>query len=214
MEPWKKDADIDPKKPLSIALDYNAAINNLVVGQRTDKMRVLNHIYSLWPQLLPHCVEQFCKYYRNYPNRNIVYWFDHTALQGKNAVSNIVFKDEVIDVLQKNGWKVIPKYMGQTPSHESRYLFINKVFSQAEPGQPPIMINSENCPSLITAIESAEVKQGKNGFEKQKKYEADTSLDQSTTTHVTDAFDTLIYGELKMSEIISNTSGTLDTVFR
>jgi hypothetical protein len=212
-DPWKKDSDLNYNMPLSIGLDYNSSICNIVVGQLQKKMQILNHLYVKWPLLLENVVQEFCNYYRGFPSNTVVYIYDHTALQGKNAVSNVVFKDVVISVLKSNGWNVIELYIGQTATHESRYHFINGLFAHNNNALPEISINASNCESLIIALENTDVKQVKNGFQKNKSAETDKAIDQEETTHVTDAFDTLVYGELRMKARIQNNGiGNLDTI--
>lgn len=195
----RKDVDIDRSNKLSVAMDYNYAINNLLIGQETkgkpDDFRILNHLFVYHPKVLKDLAIEFDRYYRYLHRKEIDHYFDHTAKQGRNAASNIIFYKEFGDQLRKLGWKVNDLYIGQTAEHHSRFEFFGQMFQGASAKYPTVSINRNNCPHLITALNNAEAKQTRSGFEKNKKYESDTSIDQAETTHVTDAFDTLVYGK-------------------
>ena len=120
---YHQDGDVDTKAPLDISLDYNAVINSLTVGQSAN---AINFLFVKSPLMLKDVVKKFCKYYKDHPCKEVDYYYDHTAI-GRNAMlGDYTFADQVIDILQENDWHVNEIYIGQSPSHESRYEMLNK----------------------------------------------------------------------------------------
>jgi hypothetical protein len=194
----RKDADVLKYNPLDIALDYGASINCLVVAQEDSsrdikEYKYLNSFFTKHPDKLSDTVQHFCDYYVHYPCKDINYYFDHTAV-GTDSERITAYCDIVTEVLEKNGWSVNRVYIGQAPSHHSKYLLWQYAFA-GDPRLPKPRFNRENCKYPIISLEQAEVKQGKNGFEKEKKHEQNTSLPQEETTHFSDAVDTLYFGK-------------------
>jgi hypothetical protein len=211
----RKDADINRSDKLYVAMDNNYSINNLVIGQPTKhndhEFRILNHLFVYHPKVLKDLAHEFDRYYKSLPRKEIDYYWDHTAKQGRNAATNIIFYQEFGNQLRNLGWKVNDLYIGMTPGHNSRFEYFGQLFQEQSVKFPTIRINRNNCPHLITALNNAEARQTREGFEKNKKAETDTTIDQAETTHVTDAFDTLVYGKyyVKPEQLYQDSSGII-----
>lgn len=192
----RKDADIDKEQPLSIALDYNAAINNIVCGQAHARtLRTLSSMYVKTPQKIDDLVINFCKYYRHMPIHEVTFYYDHTAVW-KTPLDNISLADAVMQAFDRNGWVVNGVYIGQAIRHDLKYLYINKALRGDTDYLFPTF-NRDNNPYLLPAMNLTGVRQGPNGFEKDKSMEkeADTpDYPDQQKTHVTDAWDTLFIG--------------------
>jgi hypothetical protein len=192
----RMDGDLDHTKPLGIAFDYNANINWLVVGQANDlELKTINSLYVKTPRKLRELVNEFCDYYHHHHKRQVDYFYDSTALKGNYAVSDEGFNDVVVDQLHKRGWTVNQIYIGQPMKHNLKHLYID----QALKGQKYLYptFNKENNERLIFALEQANVRVGKNGFEKDKtgeKLQDSTEDPIELRTDATDAFDTLFIG--------------------
>lgn len=212
----RTDADFNRADKLYIGMDYNYSVNNLVVGQpdRDDPMHflVLNHLFVKERPLRDLAIA-FTSYYQYAPRKEVDFLYDHTALQGRNAVANIIFWKEFATQLRKRGWLVNPIFIGVTATHQSRYEYFGKVFQGRSMGHPTVSINRRNCPHLIVALNNTEAKQARGGFEKNKKFERDNSIDQAETTHVTDAFDTLVYGKYYVQRNLSHDGDPLGIIY-
>jgi hypothetical protein len=190
------DADIIDSAPLEIACDYNASINNIVVGQVDG--RKANYIKRFWvktPRKLKEVTQDFCDYYSPRINRDVIYYFDHTAV-AESASSNLSFKDEVISILEKNHFNVTAVYIGQAVAHKTKHLQWDNAFK----GNPEYLFpqfNEDHCDDLIISIQKSGIKVGRNGFEKDKSLEKVPDSEDSPDeykTHGTDALDTLFQG--------------------
>lgn len=205
------DTDILPREPLRIAFDYGTNINCMVIGQtdsrrNTAEIRVLNSMVNVKNTRLEGLCEMFCKYYEPHRMscRDVIFYYDSTARQGASYASekfdDTRFYNIVKRVLKKNGWVVKAIPMGRPMSHNKKYEFINGCL--AGTNRPAIRINKENNENLIASVENARVKEGRNGFEKDKsteKYRVSKEVDDieaelAQRTDLSDALDTLIIG--------------------
>jgi hypothetical protein len=196
----RHDTDTVPELPLCISLDYNAAINSLVCGQkiendRTRESRIINSMFVKTPKKIRELVQMWCDYYVHFPGRDVIYFFDATAIY-ETAATSTSFKDDVIDVLEKNGWNFTPVYMGQPPRHDWKH----KEFDKALKGDPEYLFptfNPHNNEYLILAMQRTGVRIGRNGFEKDKRLETTDDTPENPDelkTHITDAWDQLFIG--------------------
>lgn len=188
----KQDADLE-NKILDIAFDYGANINTLVVGQEQMPFyRFLNALFVKSPQLITDLVAKFIEYYRHHPTKEVRYYYDHTAVATDAGRSEPYFK-MVVKALQKAGWRVFTVYCGQAPSHQAKYIEWSKVLKDYGGADHLLRFNRGNCKYLLISMQQAQLKQGRNNFEKNKKDERNLSLNQAETTHFSDAVDTLFY---------------------
>ncbi len=190
------DADIDPDSPISIGMDYNANINWIVAGQpRGEKLLVLKSFYSKYERKIPELVDDFCFYYQGHRNKTVIYYYDATALRSNFAVNDYDFHQAVCDSFARHGWHVVNVYLGRPMYHREKYLLINNGFAGRQRLEP--LFNRQNNDDLLIGIQSAGVKMGRNGFEKDKDGEKIPETEEDLLQHRTDgtdAFDTLYIG--------------------
>lgn len=188
------DADLQPGKPLCIAFDYNANINWLVVGQPDEEQGRLNTLKSFfvkYERKLPELLRDFADYYRHFPTKEAVYYYDHTALGSNYAVNRRDFRWVVCDGLRRLGWRVRPVYVGRAMSHPDKHLLINQGFAGRNRLTP--YFNEQNNESLLLSIQTAGVYNGKK--DKRGEKLAETEEDRlEARTDGSDAWDTLYIG--------------------
>ena len=200
----RMDSDCILSQPLYIALDYNANINTLVVGQvyERDGVQAVNVIKSFYvknERKLRELIEDFSKYYQPKRSvcRDVTYFYDATAKQGASyATTDERFYSTVISELERYGWNVSAVDMGVPERHEIKHKVINDALAGIE--YPAIRINQPNNPDLIIALQLCEVQISYKGFRKdksqEKKPEAEDNLPLQQRTDFTDAFDSLYLG--------------------
>jgi hypothetical protein len=192
----RHDSDLEKDLPLCIAFDYNAAINSLCTGQKIKhEARTQNSLWVKTPKKLRELAQDWCDYYQHYPTRKVIYFFDSTSIW-ETASSSTSYKDDVVDVLNHNGWEVIEVYMGQQPRHDWKHKELDKAF-KGEPSHLFPSFNPHNNEYLLMAIQRTGIRVGRNGFEKDKRGEAtDDTPDNpdELKTHITDAWDQLYIG--------------------
>lgn len=190
------DADLDLKAPIAVAFDFNANINWLVAGQRNgDTLQVINSFYVKYQRKLRELVDDFCQYYRSHLSKEVIFYYDSTALGSNYAVSDKDFCAVILEQFSLHGWQVEPVFIGKPMRHSDKYQILDDGFKGAKGLRP--MFNREKNEALLTAISLAEVKVGYGGFQKEKGGEklAETEDDPlELRTDGTDAFDTLYLG--------------------
>lgn len=192
----RQDGDVDLTRPLCIAFDYNANINWLVCGQQNGfKMNVLKSFYVKFDRKLRELVDDFCNYYRYHTTREVVYYYDNTALGSNYAVNDDDFASVICEQLEKNGWRVTRVHIGNPLHHREKHHMID----QALKGQRYLLpvFNRDNNEALWLALSHTGIVVNSRGFQKDKSGEkyAETEEDRlEHRTDGTDAFDTLFIG--------------------
>ncbi len=191
------DGDIDLSQPLYIACDYNANINWVITGQpQRKKMKTLSSFYTKHEQKLRAVIRYWAEYYSDHPVKEVVYYYNSTALDGAYADEHAEnFAEIVYSELVARGWYVHMVYIGKPMKHSLKHQYISDALLGIKYLFP--QFNQENNEFLIPALEGAGVKIGRNGFEKDKSGEkhADSTDDPlELRTDGTDAWDDLFIG--------------------
>lgn len=192
----RKDNDVDKGSALHIALDFNRRIWPLVVGQphritaELYELRVLKGFHSLFPESLPHVLDQFAEYYKYHPKKVVYFWYDHTAL----GETRQQIRQDIVDGLRARGWTVVERYIGKAEDHVLKYKNIYNYL--AENGTHPwqVRFNRDNCKYLLLSMYQAQAVETEGGFKKNKQTERDPKFPAEESTHYSDAFDTLLFG--------------------
>ncbi len=184
----QQDADMVKDKPLILSIDWGIFLSLVVSQKLPDRHRTLNSFWCEQPKIINDLIEEFCDYYAPRKNRRIDLYYGH---DGNKRLHNSTdtYGDQVVRMLKERGWRVIDRSKGKPAApHNAKYLLINLMF-KGYGNFPSLEINEPNNPDLITSIERAEATDGKNGIQKLKKDEKNSSLKQQHTTHLSDAFD-------------------------
>lgn len=203
---WDTDLDLD--KPLSVGFDYNHTIRCAVVGQRQGMIyRLLHDFHQLpkpnavpganEPSGLELLVKQICRYYRFHRNKRVKYFWDSTAKQGRNAHVDFNFWQSIEQSFKKFGWSVELCYTGAPSTYRSRHEVWETVLHEADDRFPRLRVNRENCADLIISINSTRAGVDRKGRTKKiKTDEGNVALNQLHTTHMAEAADNLIMGDI------------------
>lgn len=205
------DTDVIPGEALRIAFDYNANINCVVTGQTKNRrdssvLKILSSMTYTKATRLEGLCAMWCKYYEPHrlSCRDVIFYYDSTAKQGAAYASEKYdetrYYNIVKRILKKNGWNVIEVPMGRPMSHNKKREFLNGALAGTQ--RPYIRINKENNENLIASMENADVVDGRNGFEKDKRREKyrtatdceDPEAELARRTDLSDAFDSLVIG--------------------
>lgn len=191
------DGDLNLKAPIAIAFDFNANINWMVCGQRDGaRLKVLKSFYVKYERKLRELVDDFCHYYRAMICKEVVFYYDSTALGSNYAVSSEDFKTIIIEQFNKHGWTVTEVFIGRPMKHSEKYTIIDSGF-KGDKGLLPVF-NKENNEALLIAISMAEVSVTPGlGWHKHKGGEKLAETEDNLLeyrTDGTDAFDTLYLG--------------------
>lgn len=191
-----QDGDLDREKPICIAFDYNANINWIVCGQRQGvKMKTLKSFYVKYERKLREVVQDFCKYYRYHQSKEVIYYYDNTALGTNYAVGDDDFAAVICSEFERLDWSVTRIHIGNPMPHKDKH---NMIF-QAMKGQRWLfpLFNEPNNEALLLAMENTGITIGAEGFKKNKSGEKLAESEEDLLEHRTDgtdAWDTLFIG--------------------
>ena len=189
----RKDADLRSDLPIDIGLDYGSHINWLVSGQTYDNIDYTqNAFFVKRPKMTQDVVHAFCDYYHYHPTKEVNYPYDHTA-KPTDGKSTTIYWDEVCKTFHERGWIVNPIFIGRAPAHHDKYLLSAITLKGGDPRFCKQKFNRENCKHLLLSMKQAPLKQGKDGFEKDKSSEGKllkVGLREEATDG-SDAWDTL-----------------------
>lgn len=192
--PWKKDADLDPTRPLHIGCDWNKAFTSMTIGQEFPHVfKIVNVLYVKDPQRIKHLAKLFADYYKGYPCAKVEHHYDHTA-QFKNAQMEKDYSEDMHDELHALDWDVTDHYIGQALPHAAREKMFRRVYAEDDYRTKPIRINRTNCGDLITSVKNVENKEDRLGAHKDKGSERSKKIAPEHSIHLTDAHDTLYIG--------------------
>lgn len=205
-----QDADVNRDAPICIGMDYNSNINWIVAGQVDgNKLNVIKSMYVKYERKLPELVEDFCKYYRHQRTKEVIYYYDTTAIGSNYAVNKEDFLFVIDKAFKAQGWRCKPVLIGNPMKHIEKYLLINRMFAGQAKHIPHI--NEQNNEDLLTSVTTAGVRDGKKDKSGEKLAEADDDLLQHRTDG-SDAFDTLCIGVEKFPQLQIYYGGTISAM--
>ena len=206
------DVDVDYNEPLRIAVDCNANLNCMVIGQTRNfegrqSLMILKSMYVMNERKLRALCKDFTDYYKPHLRRNgdVIFYFTSTIKQGGSTAYAVEgaednrFDRVIVQELTQMGWDVLDVDMGGAMFREDKYQYINDVLAFQQ--TPALRINKEAGRNdyLITAIENAAIIPGT--FKKDKSREKLKNTDPDSLggdprerTDVTDALDDLLIG--------------------
>ena len=186
------DADIDPNAPICVAFDYNANINWLIAAQpHGDELRILKSFWVKYERKLPEVIDDFCRYYRNHKWKQVIFYYDSTALGNNYAVNNDDFHAVIVREFRRRGWLVRDVYIGKPMDHMLKHLLINRMLAGKARLKP--RFNEANNEDLLLSIQTAGVLNGKKDKSGEKLAETEEELFEHRTDG-SDAFDTIAIG--------------------
>lgn len=193
------DADYVSQLPLCLSMDFGARFTCAVVAQEviTNKetvLRFINNFYSKESHeptdgsIIERCVQQFIDKYRGH-KAVVELWGDRN---GNNRVANsqYTFFEQIERQLTKAGFSVemkVPRSLD--PLHHLKHYTINRMLSESDAQTPRIRINLLRCKEMVISIQAAPVT---IEFKKDKSSEQE-DIPQERATHLSDAFDCLVY---------------------
>jgi hypothetical protein len=189
------DLDLNKTEPLKISVDWGGSINSMIVCQETRlHFKVLKNLFTKPPQTYKELARQFCRYYQPMINRKVEMYYDPSGNNAR-ADSNETYAEEFASILREKGFNVILMNIGETnPHYQKKKLLYEIILNEEDNRIPKLQINSDLAPELITSIENAGLKIGKNGFEKDKSSEdVRSGVLPEHATHLSDALDIILF---------------------
>jgi hypothetical protein len=172
-----------------------------VTAQKLQKeFRTLNNHWVKGTRDEEDLVNDWCDYYDHHKKKVVYLYYGHDGNATINKRSRVTYGDQIANYIRKRGWTVIDKSKHKpVAGHNAKYLLFNTLLKETSSKHPKLTFNEPNNTDLITSIERSEAKEGKNGVEKVKKDERNKAMKQEHTTHLSDAWDIMVYEEYKDS---------------
>lgn len=210
--------DYDPGKPLVISIDYQHEVTPICIAQivklQPDDPYCLNYcdeVYTLATPIelprpngngskgeLQEAIELFCKRYQGHMKKTVYYVYDSTA-KGKRVNADKYY-ETVQRMLKKSKWSVVMIDTGRQPGHYQKFIDTKDWLLETDARVMSIRIN-RRCEKTIVSINGAAATTVGQETRKDKNAEKVLGIDQSDTTHFSDAFDMGNHAVLKLKMI-------------
>ncbi len=188
-----KRKDYDVARPLEASLDFNAKFTCMVVAQdHKNELRFIDNLFVKKSNttLVEELADLFCKKYKDHRKKVLYIYGDNSGKKGdpgRNRTHYQLFKKVLFDA----GWRIVDCVQNSYPPYKIRYRVINAILSEKHNNVPRVRINELDCKSLLISLKHTPI-DGDN-FEKDKSSENNINLDQQYATHLSDAFDYILY---------------------
>ena len=192
------DKDCYTGKELKLLVDFGSRFNWAVINQlQGNVVKAINEIIIESPKKARDLALEFCNYYRFHKTKRVDFYYDidgnkqsayETATEAERFIEVLIGQDWIVN----NKCKDLYKY----PSHNIKYKFWQYVMDNNQGRDnrfPMFQLNTDNCKYLNVSISGAFKKDRDNIIQKDKSDEKKIhTIDQRTTTHLSDAQDWLI----------------------
>ena len=197
--------DYDPEKPLEISFDFNSRFTSMVVAQDFgEEFRFIDAFYVKTSNttLIDSLMGMFHGKYGKHKKKKVIIYGD--------ASGKVVPPDKTKSIYQQiretfTGWNYTEKVRGYNVKYKFRYKVINTLLLEQKPELPKIRISQDNCKPLIISIESAPID---SKYEKDKSTEKRKNFPQEFATHLSDAFDYILYEKFSKKVLVSSSRST------
>lgn len=182
----KSSSDYDPNEPLLISFDFNYYLCCCVVAQRRgDKLLIINEFY-IKNDLISRLVDKITDHYQNHTNKLIYIYGDRSGYRRDHNATKMF--DELTICFKSYGWSTILKALSKNIEHKTKHLVINNTLAGKTKLQ--VQINANNCKYTVISISTT---RSKEDYRKDKQEEGKKGVEQLRATHLSDAFDYLVY---------------------
>lgn len=191
------DADLAPALPLTIGMDFGAAINCMTVSQQVPgEFRTLKDFFVLGAEgeQQDDLCDQFDEYYRYHPTREIRFYHDATG-NHQTGHTKLTRAQQVEKYLTEKGWRVLRLSLtGTNPRHFAKYELWRRMLQGDDPRLPRFRINRQNARTTYVAMTRAKTRTAPNGeIKKDKSGERVDNPQRQFATDLTDALDNPVY---------------------
>lgn len=173
---------------LELSFDFNAAFTSMLICQeKHDEFRIINELYVTDYKTIDDLIDKFIAEYPLHKRKEILIYGDRN---GNNRIANskITFYQQIINKLQKAGWRCRKMVTGLDPEHKLKHRFIDNILRETD-NLPRIRINQHKCKWLIVSMQNAPITLD---FKKDKSSEL-RLVDRRGATDLSDCFDNIVF---------------------
>lgn len=196
----RTDTDLVRGVPLTIGMDWGAAINCLTVNQHLKSLNEFRTIKSMYvlgedQKIQDDLLRDFDRYYRHHDKKVVYFWYDAS---GNHRTGNTrqTRAEQAREQLRQLGWEVhLMTSRTMNVLHEDKHLLWETILRGDHPHLPTYRMNKMNCKELYISMKFAKTKIGRQGeVKKDKSSERSGKILRQHATDLSDANDIPLHG--------------------
>lgn len=215
---WSGETLYNPGVGLEASLDFNAHFTSATLWQSDwSQARLVDNLYCKEPTtdaagvamtMAQTLATQIAADYAGHQKKEIVLTGDRNG-KNKSAGSTKSMFEQVAEILEANGWKVMVSPLNYNPPHIDKFKDLNNVFAERDPEQIRVRVDGIRCKATVISMDNSPVN---TDYTKSKKSES-SKIDQELATHLSDTVDYYILWKLKGGKGFSGGGGDFDMDF-
>lgn len=189
----------DPSDKILIGYDPGSFASMVVAQEKKDEntLRILKEFFVYPPQDIPDLAAAFNAFFSSARFRRIDLYYDRAGNKKNSRRVNDTDAKELKAELEKYGWTVTLKNLGQaTIFHWQHHRLWKRLLAENERTVPKIRIDANECPNLVSAMYCCKKVPGSSPVELDKSPEkkVDIQLQAGLTPQIPSAMTYLVWG--------------------
>ena len=188
-----------PSDKILIGYDPGSFASMVVAQEKKDEntLRILKEFFVYPPQDIPDLAAAFNAFFSSARFRRIDLYYDRAGNKKNSRRVNDTDAKELKAELEKYGWTVTLKNLGQaTIFHWQHHRLWKRLLAENERMVPKIRIDANECPNLVSAMYCCKKVPGSSPVELDKSPEkkVDIQLQAGLTPQIPSAMTYLVWG--------------------
>lgn len=189
----------DPSDKILIGYDPGSFASMVAAQEKKDEntLRILEEFFVYPPQDIPDLAAAFNAFFSSARFRRIDLYYDRAGNKKNSRRVNDTDAKELKAELEKYGWTVTLKNLGQaTIFHWQHHRLWKRLLAENERTVPKIRIDANECPNLVSAMYCCKKVPGSSPVELDKSPEkkVDIQLQAGLTPQIPSAMTYLVWG--------------------
>lgn len=189
----------DPSDKIMIGYDPGSFASMVAAQEKKDEntLRILKEFFVYPPQDIPDLAAAFNAFFSSARFRRIDLYYDRAGNKKNSRRVNDTDAKELKAELEKYGWTVTLKNLGQaTIFHWQHHRLWKRLLAENERTVPKIRIDANECPNLVSAMYCCKKVPGSSPVELDKSPEkkVDIQLQAGLTPQIPSAMTYLVWG--------------------
>lgn len=189
----------DPSDKILIGYDPGSFASMVAAQEKKDEntLRILKEFFVYPPHDIPDLAAAFNAFFSSARFRRIDLYYDRAGNKKNNRRVNDTDAKELKAELEKYGWTVTLKNLGQaTIFHWQHHRLWKRLLAENERTVPKIRIDANECPNLVSAMYCCKKVPGSSPVELDKSPEkkVDIQLQAGLTPQIPSAMTYLVWG--------------------
>jgi hypothetical protein len=212
---WSGETLYKPTVGLEASLDFNAHFTSGTLWQSDWSQAILvDNLYCKEPgvdsagvamTMAQTLATQIATEYVGHLKKEIVLTGDRNG-KNKSAGSTKSMFEQVAEILEANGWKVVTAPLNYNPPHIDKFKDLNNVFAERSADLVRVRVDGIRCKATVISMDNSPLN---TDYTKSKKSE-NSKIDQELATHLSDTVDYYILWKLKGGRGFAGSGGDFE----